>query len=131
MQEMLTIYFHFVSITHLFNTTKWLTTAHSEFTQICARARVAEWARLLDYLTTHTSLSQIRRGFSHGFVNYKKRCTRLATDKIYQLLAHGRWFSPASSTTKPGRHDIAESGVKHQKSNQICASTNITCITDI
>jgi hypothetical protein len=24
------------------------------------------------------------------------------------LLAHGRWFSPASSTTKPGRHDIAE-----------------------
>ena len=32
------------------------------------------------------------------------------------------WFSPgtpASSTTKTGRHDIAESGVKHQKSNQI------------
>jgi hypothetical protein len=28
----------------------------------------------------------------------------------YQLLAHGRWFSPgtqASSTTKTGRHDIA------------------------
>jgi hypothetical protein len=28
-----------------------------------------------------------------------------------QLLAHGRWFSPgtpASSTTKTGRHDIAE-----------------------
>jgi hypothetical protein len=24
-----------------------------------------------------------------------------------------------SSTTKTGRHDIAESGVKHQKSNQI------------
>jgi hypothetical protein len=39
------------------------------------------------------------------------------------LLAHGRWFSPASSTTKTGRHDIAEisiaeGGVKHQKSNQ-------------
>jgi hypothetical protein len=53
-----------------------------------------------------------------------KRCTRLtaASDKVYQLLAHGRWFSPgtpASSTTKTGRHDIAESGVKHQKSNQI------------
>ena len=50
-----------------------------------------------------------------------KKCTRLATtsDKAYQLLAHGRWFSlgtPASSTTKTGRHDIAESGVKHQKS---------------
>jgi hypothetical protein len=45
-----------------------------------------------------------------GFVNYKKRYTRLAaaSDKVYQLLAHGRWFSPASSTTKTGRHDIAE-----------------------
>jgi hypothetical protein len=33
------------------------------------------------------------------------------SDKVYQLLAHGRWFSPgtpASSTTKAGRHDIAE-----------------------
>jgi hypothetical protein len=44
-----------------------------------------------------------------GFVNYKKGCTRLAvaSDKIY----HGLWFSrgtPASSTSKTGRHDIAE-----------------------
>jgi hypothetical protein len=51
----------------------------------------------------------------------QKGCTRLsdASDKVYQLLAHGRWFSlgtPASSTTKTGRHDFAESGVKHQKS---------------
>jgi hypothetical protein len=51
--------------------------------------------------------------FSPGFVNYKKGCTRLtvASDKAYQLLVHGRWFSPgapASSTTKTGRHDIAE-----------------------
>jgi hypothetical protein len=51
------------------------------------------------------------------------RCTRLAaaSDKVYQLLAHSRWFSPgtpASSTTKTGRHEIAESGIKHQKSNQ-------------
>jgi hypothetical protein len=40
-----------------------------------------------------------------------------ASDKVYQLLAHGRWFSsstPASSTKKTGRHDIAEMGVKHQ-----------------
>jgi hypothetical protein len=47
---------------------------------------------------------------------------RLASDKVYQLLAHGQWFSlgtPASSTTKTGRHDIAESGIKHNKSNQI------------
>jgi hypothetical protein len=48
-----------------------------------------------------------------SFVNYKKGCTRLAaaSDKVYQLLAQGRWFSPgipASSTTKTGRHDIAE-----------------------
>jgi hypothetical protein len=30
--------------------------------------------------------------------------------KVYQLLAHSRWFSSgtASSTTKTGRHDIAE-----------------------
>jgi hypothetical protein len=46
-------------------------------------------------------------------VNYKKGCTRLAaaSDKVYQLLAHGRWFSPGipvSSTTKTGRQDIAE-----------------------
>ena len=37
--------------------------------------------------------------------------TKAANDKVYQLLAHGRWFSPgtpASSTTKTGRHDIAE-----------------------
>jgi hypothetical protein len=53
-------------------------------------------------------------GFAPGFVNYKKGCTRLAatSDKVYQLLAHGQWFSsgtPASSTTKTGRHDnIAE-----------------------
>jgi hypothetical protein len=42
-----------------------------------------------------------------------------------QLLAHGRWFSPgtpASSTTKTGRHDIAEIllkvALKHKKINQ-------------
>jgi hypothetical protein len=62
----------------------------------------------LDYLTTHASLSPIRRGFAPGFVNYKKGYTRPACDKVYQLLAHGRWFSPASSTTKAGRHDLAE-----------------------
>jgi hypothetical protein len=69
----------------------------------------------LDYLTPHTSLSPIRRGFAPGFVNYKKGFTRLASDKVYQLLAHGRWFSPgtpASSTTKTGRHDIAEISLK-------------------
>jgi hypothetical protein len=43
----------------------------------------------------------------------QKGCTRLAAanNKVYQLLVHGRWFSPgiaASSTNKTGRHDIAE-----------------------
>ena len=40
----------------------------------------------------------------------QKGCTRLAaaSDKAYQLLAQGRWFSPGSSTTKTGRHDITE-----------------------
>jgi len=47
------------------------------------------------------------------FDRYKKGCTRLAaaSDKVYQLLAHGRWFSPGTpnfSTTETGRHDIAE-----------------------
>jgi hypothetical protein len=33
-----------------------------------------------------------------GFVNYKKGCIRLAaaSDKVYQLLAHGWWFSPGT-----------------------------------
>ena len=43
----------------------------------------------------------------------QKGCTRIvvASDKVYQLLAHERLFSPdipASSTNKTGRHDIAE-----------------------
>ena len=102
--------------------------------------QVAQWVRSLD-LTTHTSLSPIRRGFAPGFVNYKKWCTRLATasDKVYQLLAHGQWFSPgtpASCTTKTDRHDIAEIllkvALKHQKSNQkskiIISCSSILCI---
>jgi hypothetical protein len=47
----------------------------------------------------------------------QKGCTRLSTasDTVYQLLAHGRWFStgtPASSTTKTGRYEIAEKLLK-------------------
>jgi hypothetical protein len=46
-------------------------------------------------------------------IRLQKGCTRLAaaSDKVYQLLVHGRWFSPgtpASSIIKTGRHDIAE-----------------------
>jgi hypothetical protein len=47
------------------------------------------------------------------------------------LLAHGRWFSPgtpASSTTKTGRHDIAEILLKvalNTKNQSINQSINI------
>jgi hypothetical protein len=85
----------------------------------------------LDCLTTHTTLSPIRRGFTPGFVNYKRLAA--ASDKVYQLLAHGRWFStgtPASSTTKTGRHGIDEIllkvTLKHQKSK-----SNITPLSTI
>ena len=65
------------------------------------------------YIRNSTHCPPIWHVFVPGFVNYKKGNTRLAaaSDKVYQLLAHGRWFSPgttASSTTKTGRHDIAE-----------------------
>jgi hypothetical protein len=82
----------------------------------------------MDYLATHTSLSPIWGGFAPGFVNYQKECTRLtgASDKDYQLLAHGRSFSPGSPTsytTKTGSHDIAEILLKVALKNQ---SINIT-----
>jgi hypothetical protein len=59
-----------------------------------------------------------------------------ASDKVYQLVAHGRWFSPgtpASSTTKAGRHDIAEILLKvalSTKKNQIKIKSSITDITE-
>jgi hypothetical protein len=57
---------------------------------------------IFDVLTSLSAIFQLKKG-----------CTRLAasSDEAYQLLAHDRWFSPgilASSTTKTGRHDIAE-----------------------
>jgi hypothetical protein len=54
------------------------------------------------------------------------------SDKVYQLLAHGRWFSPgtpASSTTKSGRHDIAEILLKVALKHQI--KTLCQCETDL
>jgi hypothetical protein len=68
-----------------------------------------------------------------GFVNYKKGCTRLAvaSDKVYQMLAHGQSFSlgtPASSTTKTGRHDIAKILLKvalNTKNQSICEQSYI------
>jgi len=61
----------------------------------------------------------------------QKWCTRLAaaSDKVYHLLAHGRWFSPDtpdSSTTKTGRHDMVEILLKValNTKNQICLQNN-------
>jgi hypothetical protein len=66
--------------------------------------------------------------------------TRLAaaSDKVYHLLTHGRWFSlgtPASSTTKTGCHDIAEIllkvalNTKNQSINKVdIASQNVIVI---
>ena len=61
----------------------------------------------------YSSKSFYTRRFAPGFGSYKKGCTRLAaaSDTVYQMLAHGQWFSPgtpASSTTKTGHHDIDE-----------------------
>jgi membrane-anchored protein YejM (alkaline phosphatase superfamily) len=62
--------------------------------------------------------------------------TRSASDKVYQLLAHGRWFSPgtpASSTTKKtGHHDIAEILLKValNTKNQIKSITYFSLISD-
>jgi hypothetical protein len=73
----------------------------------------------------------------------QKRCTRLAaaSDKEYQLLAHGRWFSPgtpASFSTKTGPHDIVEillkvalSTINQIKSNIIvlmAAVVSVVCL---
>jgi hypothetical protein len=65
--------------------------------------------------TSALRIGNARGCLEPGFVNYKKGCTRLAaaSGKVYHLLAHGRWFSPgisASSTTKTGRHNIADRG---------------------
>ena len=63
-------------------------------------------------------------------------CTRLAAaiDKVYQLLAHSRWFSQgtlASSIAQTGCHDIAEIllkvtiTTKNQSINQLYHETAI------
>ena len=78
---------------------------------------VAASMRLLFYEEIRARLCKLQKG-----------CTRLAvaSDNFYQLLAHGRWFSPGnpvSSATKAGRHDIAEIllklALKRKKKNQI------------
>ena len=92
------------------------------------RARVAQWVRLLDYLTTHTSLSQIRRGFAPGFVYCKKD----ALDSQQQVIKYINslpmvggslrvlWLLPPLKLVAWYSWNIAESGVKTPKikSNQ-------------
>ena len=86
------------------------------------RTQVAQ----LDYLTTHKSLSPIRRGFAPGFVNYKKGALDSQPQVILQVacpwsvvlsgysgLFHHRNRSPWYSW------NIAESGVKHNKNQSI------------
>jgi hypothetical protein len=62
--------------------------------------------------------SEMKASYDAGqYAGYSEFVPRLTTrlaaasDEVYQLLAQGRWFypsTPASSTTKTGRHDIAE-----------------------
>jgi hypothetical protein len=54
--------------------------------------------------------------------------------KVYQLLAQGRWFSPgtpASSTTKTGRHDIAEILLKVALNTKIQIQIHISLSIDV
>ena len=86
--------------------------------------------------TTHASISSIRRGFVPGFVNYYKGGTRLsaASDKVDQLLAHGRWFFPgipASSITKTGRHEIAEILLKVALIKKINQAIKFPCLFQV
>jgi hypothetical protein len=43
-----------------------------------------------------------------GLLSCQHQAVRNVCSPVYQLLVHGRWFSPVSSTTNTGRHDIAE-----------------------
>ena len=63
----------------------------------------------------------------------QKGCTRLAatSDKDYQLLTHGRWFSPGtptSSTSKHGRHELAEILLKVALNTKILNSNSIVAV---
>ena len=64
----------------------------------------------------------------------QKGCTRSASDKVYQLLSHGRWFSPrtpASSTTNPGRHNIAEMLMKVALSTKKAIHQSTTTVSKL
>ena len=67
----------------------------------------------MDYLTTHKSLSPIRRGFAPGFLNYKKgvldsQSQGIKITSCLPMVDGSLPETPASSITKTGCHDIAE-----------------------
>jgi hypothetical protein len=92
-----------------------------------------EWLNELGSWITNNSYKPITNtAWVHArLCKLQKGGTRLAatSDKV----AHGRWFSPASSRTKTGRHDIAEILLKvtlntKNQINQICIQNiNILC----
>ena len=61
----------------------------------------------------HLYMIQTIFGVRARLCELQKKCTppAVTSDKVYQLLANVRWFSPgtpSSSTNKTCRHDIAE-----------------------
>jgi hypothetical protein len=86
---------------------------HHVITDLCVK--ICLWQDVPQFLLLFFCLYAL--SFHHVITDFvlKVTCdtTRLtaASDQVYQLLVHGRWFSqstPTSSTTKTGRHDIAE-----------------------
>ena len=77
----------------------------------------------MDYLTTHTSLSPIGRGFAPHFVNYKTGAldSQPEVKKFSSSfpIVGGSLGTPAFSTTKIGRHDIADILLKVALSTKI------------
>ena len=92
-------------------------------------AQVAQWVRSLDYLTTHTSLSPIRRGFRPGFVNYKKaaldsqpqviKFTNCLSRPWSVVLSRYSGFFQHQNWSPRYSWNIAESGV-NTKNQSIC-----------
>jgi hypothetical protein len=66
---------------------------------------------------------------SHPALLITKRVhsNRSASDEAYQLLVHGWWFSPASSTTTTGCHDIAEILLKVALNTKNQIKSNVVC----
>jgi hypothetical protein len=71
---------------------------------------------------------------SRPFCMLQQRGTRLAADKVYQLLADSRWFSPgtpASSITKTCHHAIAEILLKVVLSTNIKSNNRFVNISEL